>query len=217
LQSAVFDTFSAVLADVWHIGWVVPVLAFLVGVGAISGVFAWLGSPSRGLLATAEDGELPPVLQAANKNGMPTHILLVQGAVVTMMSLLYFIIKDVSVVFFLLSAMTIALYLIAYMFMYAAAITLRYTEPKLARPFSVPGGLVGMWIAAGVGFVGVLFSFLVAFFPPDQLPVGSPTLYVMLVVVGTVVFCGIPLIIHGLRRGQWVKEVHPMAKIQAAD
>jgi putative glutamate/gamma-aminobutyrate antiporter len=217
LQSGVFDTFSAVLSDVWHIGWVVPVLAFLVGLGAISGVFAWLGSPSRGLLATAEDGELPPVLQAANKNGMPTHILLVQGAVVTVMSLLYFVIKDVSVVFFLLSAMTVALYLIAYMFMYAAAITLRYTEPKLPRPFIVPGGLVGMWIAAGVGFVGVLFSFLVAFFPPDQLPVGSPTLYVMLVVVGTVAFCGIPLIIHGLRRGDWVKQAQPVARIQAAE
>jgi hypothetical protein len=79
-----------------------------------------------------------------------------------------------------------------------------------------PGGLVGMWIAAGVGFVGVLFSFLVAFFPPDQLPAGSPTLYVTLVIVGTVVFCGIPQIIYGLRRTQWVRKVQPMAKIQAA-
>src|SRR5208282_4932703 len=101
------------------------------------------------------------------------------------------------------SAMTIALYLIAYMFMYAAAIRLRYSEPALRRPFSVPGGLAGMWIAAGVGFVGVLFSFLVSFFPPDQLPVGSPAVYVSLVIGGTVVFCGIPLIIHHLRRPEW--------------
>jgi amino acid transporter len=109
-------------------------------------------------------------------------------------------------VFFLVSAMTIALYLIAYMLMYAAAITLRYTQPDIVRPFKVPGGLGGMWLAAGVGFVGVLFSFLVAFFPPDQLPVGSPVLYVTLVVIGTVVFCGIPLILHAIRRPSWAKK-----------
>ena len=52
-----------------------------------------------------------------------------------------------------------------------------------------------MWIVAGVGFAGVAFSFLVGFFPPTQLPVGSPTLYVWLVVGGAVVFTGLPLLI----------------------
>jgi amino acid transporter len=203
LQSGVFDTFAAVITNIWHIGWLTSVLSLFVGIGAISGVFAWLGSPSKGLLATAHDGELPKVLHASNSHGMPTHILFVQGIVVTVMSSLYFLIENVSVVFFLVSAMTIALYLIAYMFMYAAAIKLRYTKPNLARPFKVPGGLFGMWLTAGVGFFGVLFSFLVAFFPPDQLPVGSPVLYVTLVIIGTVVFCGIPLILHTIRRPNW--------------
>jgi amino acid transporter len=200
LQSGVFDTFAAVITDIWHAGWLVQLISLLVGLGAVSGIFAWLGSPSKGLLATAADGDLPKLLQVTNRHGMPNHILIVQGGVVTLMSLLYFVMNDVSVVFFLLSAMTIALYLIAYMFMYAAAIKLRYSEPKLARPFSVPGGVIGMWVIAGIGFAGVLFSFLVAFFPPDQLPVGSPTLYVALVIAGTVIFCGIPLLMHSLRR-----------------
>jgi amino acid transporter len=182
LQSGVFDAFGAVIGDVWHMAWLV-----------------------RGLLATAHDGELPQVLHKTNSNDMPTNILLLQGAVVTIMSSIYFVIKDVSVVFFLVSAMTVALYLIAYMLMYAAAVRLRYVKPNLARPFKVPGGLAGMWVAAGVGFVGVFFSFLVAFFPPAQLPVGSPVLYVTLVIVGTVVFCGVPLILHAMRRPNWAK------------
>jgi amino acid transporter len=217
LQSAVFDTFGAVITDIWHMGWLVQVLSLLVGLGAISGVFAWLGSPSRGLLATAEHGELPRVLQAVNRHGMPTRILLVQGAIVTVMSLLYFVITDVTVVFFLLSAMTVALYLIAYMFMYSAAIRLRYAEPAMARPFRIPGGMAGMWLVAGIGFVGVLFSFLVAFFPPDQLPVGSPALYVGLVVGGTVVFCAIPLIIHQLRRPDWMTKALPLQAANPAE
>lgn len=52
-----------------------------------------------------------------------------------------------------------------------------------------------MWLIGGVGFLAVLFSFVVTFFPPSQLPVGSPAMYTWLVVTGTVVFLSIPFII----------------------
>ena len=64
----------------------------------------------------------------------------------------------------------------------------------------MPGATFGMWAIAGVGFLGVAFSFIVGFFPPTQLPVGSPTLYVGLVIGGTVVFTGLPLLIGALKR-----------------
>lgn len=209
VQAGVFDTFAAIISTLWHLPWLTSLLSLLVGIGAISGVFAWLGSPSRGLLATGRDGELPPFLHAVNRHGMPTHILLVQGIVVTVMSSIYFFIHNVSVVFFLVSAMTIALYLIAYMLMYAAGIRLRHSNPALPRPFKVPGGNAGMWLVGGIGFAGVLFSFVVAFFPPDQLPVGSPVLYVSLVLAGTVIFCAIPIVLHALRRANWSDDKQP--------
>ena len=81
---------------------------------------------------------------------------------------------DVSVAFFLLSALTVGLYLVMYMMMYAAGIRLRYTQPDLTRSYRVPGGNAGMWAIRGIGFLAVLFSFIVTFFPPSQLPVGSP-------------------------------------------
>jgi hypothetical protein len=74
----------------------------------------------------------------------------------------------------------------------ATANRLRYCQPDLKRGYRVPGGAVGMWCIAGAGFAGVAFSFLVGFFPPTQRPVGSPALYVWLVVGGTVVFTGLP-------------------------
>ena len=82
-----------------------------------------------------------------------------------------------------------------YMMMYAAGIRLRYTQPKLIRSYRVPGGNTGMWLIGGVGFLAVLFSFIVTFFPPSQLPVGSPATYTWLVVTGTAVFLAIPFII----------------------
>jgi amino acid transporter len=136
-------------------------------------------------------------------------ILIVQGVIVTVLALAYFVMADVSVAFFLLSAVTITLYLIMYMPMYAAAIRLRYTQPDLKRSYRVPGGMVGMWCIAGVGFAGVAFSFLVGFFPPTQLPVGSPALYVWLVIGGTVVFTGLPLLIGMLKQSSWRAVAHP--------
>lgn len=203
LQSAVFDTFAAVIANIWHMNWLVSLLCLLVAIGGIGGVVAWLSAPSRGLLATAHDGELPPGLRAMNAHGMPTNILLIQGIIATVISCLYLVLKDVSVAFFLLSAMTVALYLIVYMLLYAAAIRLRYTEPDIPRPFKVPGRSVGIWLTAGIGFLGVLFSFIVSFIPPTQLPIGSPAFYVMTVIIGTVVFSGVPLVLHAMRKPSW--------------
>jgi amino acid transporter len=90
-----------------------------------------------------------------------------------------------------------------YLLMYAAAIRLRYSQPDLKRSYRVPGGTVGMWCISGVGFAGVAFAFLVGFFPPTQLPVGSPALYIGLVVGGTVVFTGLPLLIGMVKQASW--------------
>ena len=145
---------------------------------------------------------------------MQISILLVQSVIVTVLSPAYFVMSDVSVAFYLLSAVTITLSLIMYRLMYAAAIRLRYSQPELTRGYRVPGGTVGMWCIAGVGFVGVIFAFLVAFFPRTQLPVGSPALYVGLVVAGTVVFTGLPLLIGMLKRSSW-RAVTPRATVAA--
>lgn len=202
LQEGLMKAFEQIFTR-FGIGWATPVVCLLLAFGGIGGVMSWISGPSRGLLWTAQEGEIPPFLAKTNKNGVQISILIVQGVIVTVLALAYFVMADVSVAFFLLSAVTITLYLIMYMLMYAAAIRLRYSQPELKRSYRVPGGIVGMWCIAGVGFAGVAFSFLVGFFPPTQLPVGSPTLYVALVVGGTVVFTGLPLLIGLLKRSSW--------------
>ena len=85
-----------------------------------------------------------------------------------------------------------------YMLMYASAIKLRRTQPDLPRAYKVPGGNAGMWLIAGIGFLAVLFSFVLTFFPPSQLPVGSPATYTALVAGGTILFVAIPLIVSSV-------------------
>lgn len=194
LQSGLFTTFQ-IAFDRYGVGWLSNVMGLLVAFGALAGVMSWISGPSRGLLWTAKEGVLPCFLQKTNRNGVQINILLIQGCIVTLLSSFYIFMNDVSVAFFLLSALTIGLYLIMYMMMYAAGIRLRYTQPQLARSYRIPGGNAGMWFVAGIGFLAVLFAFVVTFFPPSQLPVGSPATYTWLVVIGTALFLAIPLII----------------------
>lgn len=194
LQAGLFTTFQIVF-DHYHIGWMTNLMGLLVAFGALAGVMSWISGPSRGLLWTAKEGLLPKMLQKTNQNGVQVNILLIQGGIVTLLSMLYIFMDNVNVAFFLLSALTVGLYLIMYMMMYAAAIRLRYTQPQLARSYRVPGGNMGMWLIAGIGFLAVLFAFVVCFYPPSQLPVGSPALYTGLVAGGTLLFLLIPIFI----------------------
>ncbi|MFA9475769.1 MAG: amino acid permease [Filomicrobium sp.] len=94
----------------------------------------------------------------------------------------------------------------------AAAIRLRYTQPDLQRSYRVPGGDVGMWLAAGIGFIAVAFAFVVGFFPPTQLPVGSPDLSVALVAAGAIIFVGSPLLISAFKQPSWAPSLEPTPK-----
>jgi amino acid transporter len=205
LQSGVFDAIHAALAAL-GVAWLGPVLAALICYGALGGALAWIGGPSRALLATAEDGALPPFLQRTNAAGVQRNILLVQGGIVTAISALYLVMGDVSSAFFLISALVVSLYIIMYMLLFAAAIRLRYSQPDLPRGFRIPGGRAGVWAVAGTGLLAVAFSLVLAFVPPTQLPIGSPAGYVALVALGTIVFTGAPLVLHRLRRPGWT---HP--------
>lgn len=204
LTAGLMQAFKQLL-DKFHLDFLTPIIGLLAAFGAMGGVMSWISGPSRGLLETAKNGEIPPFMAKTNKNGMQVNILIIQGIIVTLLASLYFIMDNVSVAFFVLSAMTITLYLAMYIMMYAAAIKLRYSQPDLSRSYKVPGGLYGLCLVAGIGLLGVCFSLVVGFFPPTNLPVGNPALYVGLVSAGMIVFIGLPLWIHKMKKPEWKK------------
>ncbi len=61
--------------------------------------------------------------------------------------------------------MAISTTLISYILMFPAAIKLRYSHPDVPRPYRVPGGQLGMWIAGGICTAFVLLASFVAVFP----------------------------------------------------
>jgi putative glutamate/gamma-aminobutyrate antiporter len=180
-----------------------PIVAALLAVGVFAGVSTWIAGPSRGILAVGKAGYLPKVFQKTNKNGVQVNILLMQAGIVTILSVMFVVLPSVQAAYQILSQLTVTLYLIMYLLMFGAAIYLRYTQPNQPRTFKVPGGIVGMWIIGGAGFLGSLLAFVLSFIPPSQISVGSPTIYVLILIGGNVVVVAIPFIIYALRKPNW--------------
>ena len=203
LTSGVFDAFDQALTETGGSTVLLPLLSILICYGALGGALAWIRGPARGLLTCGTDGFLPRSLQRTNSKGSELGILLVQGVIVTVISSLYLFLDDVNTAFFLITAITVGTYIVMYMMMYAAAIKLRYSQPNLERMFEIPGGMPGIWAVAGLGFTAVSAALFLSFIPPDQLPVGSPATYIILVTTGTVLFTIVPLLITRVAKASW--------------
>ena len=189
---------------VWAgIGWASPIIAICLAFGVLAGVVSWVAGPSSALLVVAKGGYLPRFWQETNSNGMASNIMLVQAVIVTFLSVTFVVLPSVQATYQILSQLTVILYLIMYLLMFATAIYLRYSQPNRPRIYKIPGGNLGMWIVAGLGFIGSLVAFLFSFIPPAQISVGSPTIFVSILVVLTLIFVSIPFIIFRIRKPHW--------------
>lgn len=192
------------------LGWMNWIMALALAVGVLAQVTAWVGGPSKGLYQVGLAGNLPPVMQKRNKNNVQEGILIIQGCIVTLLSIMFVIMPSVQSAYQIISQLTIILYLIMYMLMFASGIYLRYSEPNTPRTFRIPGGKTfGMWIVGGLGFLASLAAFLVSFIPPNQITVGSNAMYIILLVVGAFIFAGIPFVIHAMAKPSWKRPVDP--------
>ena len=184
--------------------WLSPIIAIALAFGVLAGVLTWVAGPSKGIFAVGRAGYLPPFFQKTNKNGVQRNILLIQGAIVTLLGLLFVVMPSVQSFYQILSQLTVLLYLIMYLLMFAAAIYLRYNMKDLARPFRIGSKGNGlMWLIGGLGFLGSLLAFILSFIPPGQIAVGSNAMWYSVLVIGCIVVVVAPLIIYAMRKPSW--------------
>ncbi|MEW1992435.1 amino acid permease [Microbacterium sp. NPDC078849] len=185
--------------DHWDMGWATAVVSALIAAGALASVVTWVAGPSKGVLAAAETGLLPPLLQKRNKAGVQSGILMLQGTIVTILAAIFIIVPNVSAAFVALIDMAAALYLIMYMLMFASAMVLRRKAPDVPRAYRVKA----LPFVAGVGFFACLAAFLLAFIPPDGFTAFPAAAYPWIVGVVIVVLGAPPLLFYALRKPSW--------------
>ena len=125
------------------------ILSGLLVIGAFAASIAWIAGPSRSMWLVGRAGYLPRGLQKTNKNDVQMPLLLLQGAVVTVLALVFVVAPNTSSAFALLQDMSVILYMGMYVFMFASVIKLRRSQPDRERPIKIPG----LPVVAGVGMI----------------------------------------------------------------
>ncbi|HEV2377767.1 MAG TPA: APC family permease [Streptosporangiaceae bacterium] len=198
--TGVMQAFKALLGH-FGLGFVVPLIAVALVVGALAGMISWLDGPSEGLLRIGrEQGFLPPYFQRVNRQGIEVRILAAQGTVITVIALLYAFIPSVSHAYWIFAAMATQVYLIMYVLMFIAAVRLRRSQPDHPRGYRAPAlGLLSL-----LGALSSVAAFVIGFVAPSQFGHSNRLAYAALILAG-ILIVGIlpPLLMDRLRKPGW--------------
>jgi len=183
LTTGTIQTFHK-LFTTFHIHWMEKVAGFLLVMGSAGAMVNWLISPANSLAHAAKDGFLPKALAEDNKYHMPANILLMQGAVVTLASMSFFLMPSINGSYWLLIDLSTELYVMMYLLMFAASFKHLWRATKI---HVIPGGKTSAIILNILGILASVITLVIGFFPPSQIDVGSTTHFVLLFAGGLII------------------------------
>jgi amino acid transporter len=162
---AVTKTFS-VYGGATHTLLVLMTICF-VGTLVTSGA-VWMIGSDRIQAVAAYDGAFFPWFGVFNRRfGTPVRVNVMSGIVSTIFcfSAIAFFDSGENATFQIVLDIAISTTLISYIWIFLAALRLRYTHPEVERPYRVPLGVAGMWVGALLITGWVLLGSWVAVFP----------------------------------------------------
>lgn len=159
--------------EIYHLGWLVPVITVMLLLGTVGSTISWVISPAKGLLHAAQLGYMPRFFTKENKHGVASRILVTQAILVSFVCLAFLLMPSVNGSYWLLTALSTQLYVLMYVFMFAAAICLKYKLSTRSQAFAIPGGKIGMWLTCLLGLIGCGITLFVGFTPPAGIDVGG--------------------------------------------
>jgi glutamate:GABA antiporter len=179
------------------IGFVGIIAAILVSFGNAGGVGSTVAGIARVPFVVGIDRYLPAAFGKIHPKWKTPYIsILVQAVVSGVILLLSQINQTTRGAYQILIDAAIILYFIPFLYMFAGAIKLAYRKDRAAnaRAVLVPGGIPGVWLMAGLGFVVVLVGIIVSLVPPGDTT--SKLGFELELVVGTVVSVLLGLILY---------------------
>ena len=129
-----------------------PVLDVLVVISCltlVSNMLSWTLGANESLIAADLDRR-SPFLGARSKYGTAKNLYLLMGILSTVLLALNFAFgsADANALFWDVLSFSFVIFMVPYLFMFSAAVRLRYSDPDTPRVYSVPGGKTGVWICA---------------------------------------------------------------------
>lgn len=177
-----------------HIPWVMPLFALLAVIGGLALLNTWLIGPSKGLLISAQNNDLPRFTQYTNHYGSPVAILLMQAVMGSLLISMNLFIPTINQFYWIFQTQAAQLILLMYLMIFLSVIKLRYSQPHTVRLYRIPGGKIGLWLVAGSGIIFCISAFFLGFIPPLEYQFIGKSTYVLTLVSGIVLFCAPPFV-----------------------
>lgn len=184
-----------------RIGLVGVLAAILVSIGNAGGVGSTVAGIARVPFVVGIDRYLPAAFGKTHPRWKTPYIsILVQAALSAIVLLLSQFKETEKGAYQVLVDSAIILYFIPFLYMYAAAIKLAGRSDRSASPQAVliPGGKIGVWLSAGLGFVVVAGGIILSLIPPGD--TASKFLFETKLIGGTLIAiaAGLALFYRGL-------------------
>lgn len=195
----VFDNFF----QVFHLGALVPVMTLLIVIGSIGGMINWIISPAKGLLQASQHKFLPKIFEKTNKRGTASNILIAQAVLVTIFCAVLLLLPSVNAFYWFLTSLSNCLSMFMYVLMFLSVFCLR--SRKIQSAFKVPGGRWGLGAISILGLFGCGMTILFGFIPPENVDIGSPLRYTIMIAVGNLLLVLPVFILMGYRKSKLEK------------
>ena len=136
----------------------------------------WSIGANQTISATGLDETAPGVFGHVNKRfGTPDYAFVLMGVIATAITVLAYVLDpNQASVFWTLFALSSIVFLIPYLLMFPALLVLRHKHPDQPRPYTIPGGKAGAWIATLLCEAGIVLTlFLFFYFPAEGVSKGT--------------------------------------------
>ena len=160
------DAYKAVASDLHSrpldVTFGILIIVTLVGSGSV-----WLEGADRTQAIAALDGAAPAWMGRFASFGTPIAVNLMSGLIASAFVFFVFLITKGSLAHFfsVMISLVISTTSLSYVFVFPALVVLRRKHPAVRRPYRVPGGMAGAWLAAGIAELFVLVTAITLVWP----------------------------------------------------
>jgi glutamate:GABA antiporter len=161
-------SFSDVLGG--GFGWLFDVAVVCLLFTFFGNMVTWSIGANQTIAATGLDKTAPGVFGHVNRRfGTPDYAFVLMGLIATAITIVAYVLDPTQAsVFWTLFALSSIVFLLPYLLMFPALLVLRRRFPDQPRPYMVPGGAAGAWIATVLCEACIALTLFLFFYYPVE-------------------------------------------------
>jgi amino acid transporter len=171
IVTGITDALKAMFDSVFgSAGWIFSIAVVMLLFTFFGNMVTWSIGANQTIGATGLDKTAPGVFGHVNRRyGTPDYAFVLMGVIATAITIAAYVLDPTqSSVFWTLFALSSIVFLIPYLLMFPALLILRRNHPDQPRPYVVPGGKAGAWVATILCEAGILFTLVLFFYFPAE-------------------------------------------------